>query len=190
MSLETQERKLYTPNRWDLYFRGLCNAIGENSRCLSRQIGAILVYDRSVISTGYNGPPRGVPHCGKDRYGKDPFLRGEIEKTIDPTYMTSTFLKCPRRVMGYPSGEGLEWCPAAHAEQNCIANAAREGHETRASTMYMNCGVPCKICMAMIVNAGIIEVVCSSTEIIYDDMSIYIAKSVDLLVRDYDGRML
>lgn len=119
--------------RWDEYLLTICTAISSKSPCMSRQIGAILIRDKSIISTGYNGPARGFPHC-----------KGDI---------------CPRRVAGYPSGDGLEHCPAAHAETNAIANAARIGSNVSGSILYMNSVVPCKFCAVSIVNAGISEVV-------------------------------
>jgi len=117
---------------WDLYFYNICVAVASKSRCLSRQIGAIIVYDNSVVATGYNGPPRGVSHCGPE---------------------------CPRKLAGFPSGEGLHLCPAAHAEANCIVNAARLGVSVVGSTIYMNCPIPCTECSKLIINAGISEVV-------------------------------
>ena len=68
-------------------------------------------------------------------------------------------LICPRRKMGFESGEGLEWCPAAHAERNAIVIAARLGHSTEGCTLYLSCGIPCRECAKEIVNAGIVEVV-------------------------------
>ena len=118
---------------WDTYFLTICNAIASKSPCLSRQIGAIIVRENSIISTGYNGPARGLPHCE------------------GPT--------CPRRAMGFKSGEGLEHCPATHAEANCIANAARLGVSVRGASLYMNTQCPCKDCMSLIVNAGLSNVI-------------------------------
>ncbi len=126
---------------WDKYFHTLCVAVATKSSCLSRQIGAVIVRDKSIISTGYNGPARGFPHCGED----------------DGI--------CPRRTAGYASGEGLEICPAAHAETNAIANAARMGVNVTNATMYLNTVVPCKFCAVSIVNAGIKQIV--SEELTY-----------------------
>jgi len=133
--------------RWDKYFHTICIAVASKSPCLSRQIGAILVRDNSVISTGFNGPARGYFHC-----------EGE----------------CPRKKMGFASGEGLIHCPAAHAEGNCIANAARIGASTVGSTLYMNCVIPCKDCMVLLVNAGISEIVADDIKL-YHEMSAEIA---------------
>lgn len=138
-------------DRWDDYFQTICNAVASKSPCLSRQIGAILVRDSSIVSTGYNGPARGYPHC-----------KG-YSKTI-----------CPRKLKGYKSGEGLHECPAAHAEGNTVANAARNGVCTIDTTLYMNSMIPCKDCAIILVNAGIREVV-------VDDVTPYHEMSLDIL---------
>ena len=118
---------------WDRYFMDIAIAVSKNSKCLSRQIGVVLVRNKSIIATGYNGPPRGVHHC---------------EGTI-----------CPRKAAGYGSGEGLHLCRAAHAERNAISNAALNGVSTNNCILYMNCVLPCKDCAAMIINSGICMVV-------------------------------
>jgi len=144
--------------RWDTYFHSICCAVASKSPCLSRQIGAILVRDKSIVSTGFNGPARGYDHC-------------EIQ--------------CPRKVMGFKSGEGLVHCPAAHAEGNCVANAARIGASTINTTLYMNCIIPCKDCMILLVNAGIKEVVVDDIEN-YHEMSINIAKKGNIKIRKFE----
>jgi len=143
--------------RWDTYFHSICVAVSSKSPCLSRQIGAILVRDKSIVSTGYNGPARGYKHCG--RHSKEPV--------------------CPRRVAGYASGEGLSICPAAHAEGNTIANAARIGAITVGTILYMNCIIPCKDCAIILVNAGIVEIVVDDITP-YHEMSIEILKYVKI----------
>lgn len=143
---------------WDSYFINICNAVASKSPCLSRQIGAILVRDHSIVSTGYNGPARGYPHC-----------EGQ----------------CPRKLKGYKSGEGLVECPAAHAEGNCVANAARIGASTVNTTLYMNSIIPCKDCMILLVNAGICEVVVLETDP-YHKMSLGIARFGDIKIRRFE----
>ncbi len=132
--------------RWHNYFMEICTTVAKNSKCLSRQIGALIVIDKSIVSTGYNGPPRGVKHCN-ERYQLPPDNK-----------------ECPRRREGYPSGEGLHLCPAAHAEVNCISNAARLGVSVKGGTLYLNTVCPCKNCAAQIINAGLTEVVVASLE--------------------------
>lgn len=144
-------------SRWDKYFLHICEAVASKSACLSRQIGAIIVFENSVVSTGYNGPPRGFPHC---------------EGT------------CPRRAKGYHSGEGLHECPAGHAEANAISNAARLGTSTNGCTLYLNTNYPCKDCMTAIVNAGIDEVV-ASIPTPYHPISIDIAHHGNVELRGF-----
>jgi len=148
---------------WDAYFHSMCCTVAQNSKCLSRQIGAILVRDNVVICTGYNGPPRGYPHCD--------WVDAETGKKT-----------CPRRILGYKSGEGLHICPAAHAERNAIVQAARLGIPVKGSTLYLNTGVPCKDCLIEIINAGVQEVVCENFAY-YDDLSQSLIKYSDLKLR-------
>lgn len=153
------------PN-WDTYFLTICNAIASKSPCLSRQIGAIIVRENSIISTGYNGPARGLPHCeptrmvtvGNKIIAETELVPGKLIPITSPTF-TSDVLVCPRKAMGFKSGEGLEHCPATHAEANCIANAARLGVSVRGASLYMNTQCPCKDCMSLIVNAGLSNVI-------------------------------
>jgi dCMP deaminase len=155
---------------WDLYFMKLAHEVAQNSKCLSRSIGAVLVRDKSIISTGYNGPPRSVPEC---------WMR-------NPSYIR----ECPRQLQGYKSGEGLHLCIAGHAERNAIVNAARLGIETKGTTLVCYCGVPCKDCMIEIINAGIVEIIYkkgSSTGIIdddyYDELSKYLVENSSIIIR-------
>jgi len=145
-----------TLKRWDTYFHKLCVAVASKSPCMSRRIGAILVKDNILISTGYNGPPRGYPHC----------------------------LSCPRKAEGFKSGEGLHLCPATHAEANCIATAARSGVSVFHSTLYMNCIVPCKDCMALLINAGVREIVINKLEP-YHEMSLKMAGIANIKLREF-----
>lgn len=101
------------------------------SVCLRRKVGAVIVKDRMVISTGYNGVPRGVPHC--DVVG------------------------CLRDKLKVPSGQRHELCRGLHAEQNAIIQAAYHGVQTRGAQMYCTFR-PCIICVKMIINAGIDKV--------------------------------
>lgn len=155
--------KLNVSDRWDNYFNAVCNAIASKSACLSRQIGAIVVRDKSIVSTGYNGPPRNYPHC------------------------TPVDGKCPRHAKGYASGEGLSECPATHAEANAIANAAKLGVSVDGAELYLNTIIPCKDCMALIVNAGIIRVICDEL-VPYHTMSLRIAKEGNVLIRKFNLR--
>lgn len=134
---------------WDKYFHDICETIASKSPCLSRKIGAILVKDNSIISTGYNGPPRGCVHCGADRTLLE---QGTLGLLADLNI-------CPRKLERFKSGEGLHLCPAVHAEMNAVIDAARKGASTLGSTLYMNCVIPCKQCMGILINAGVKEIV-------------------------------
>jgi len=117
---------------WDEYFLRLCDLISQRSTCLRRPAGAIIVKNKRILSTGYNGAPSGDPHC--------------------------TELGCLRA--DAKSGQELENCRALglHAETNAIINAARIGVSVEGATMYTKYS-PCKLCCAAIVNAGISRVV-------------------------------
>jgi dCMP deaminase len=161
--------------KWDTYFLELAKVVASNSSCLSRQVGALLVRDRSIISTGYNGPPRGIPHCS---------IRMVDQSELSDMIVVPTSDVCPRRLMGYNSGEGLEYCVASHAEVNCINNAARNGVCTLGTTMYMTCGIPCKSCLGEIINAGISSLVCTKLTY-YDTTSLWLVKHSNLTIRQY-----
>lgn len=107
--------------------------VAKRSTCLRREVGAIIVKDRHILSTGYNGPPKGVPHC--DEIGG-----------------------CLRQQMNIPSGERHEICRAVHAEQNAIIQAAKMGINIEGSDMYITTH-PCFICAKMIINAGIKRII-------------------------------
>ena len=119
---------------WDEYFMGIAELTAQRSTCLRRHVGAVIVKDRHVIATGYNGAPRGLTHCG-DREGG-----------------------CLRQQLGVPSGEKHELCRALHAEQNAIIQAASMGHSIENATIYVT-NQPCAICAKMIINAGIKRIV-------------------------------
>lgn len=117
---------------WDEYFMGIARLVSTRSTCLRRQVGAVIVRDRRILTTGYNGPPRGIAHC--DVVG------------------------CLREQMGVPSGQRLDICRALHAEQNAIIQAALHGVSTEGAMIYVT-HQPCFTCAKMIINAGIVRVV-------------------------------
>ncbi len=143
---------------WDIHFMKEAKHWMSRSKCLSRQIGAVLVNEEthSIIATGYNGPPRGVPHCDRRDDSGNYLPEGIVLMTMDGKHED----RCPRRRMGFPSGEGMEHCVAVHAEINPIMQAAREGRSTIGATLYAYCGTPCVNCMKEIVQAGIKRIVC------------------------------
>lgn len=142
---------------WDKYFLEICDAVSTNCKCKSRQIGAILVRDKSIVSTGYNGPPRDTAHCGDT---------------------------CPRQLAGFHSGEGLELCPAVHAEVNAVVDAARKGASTLDCTLYMNSIIPCKNCMGVLINAGIKHIVVVDATP-YDNLAIRLAADANIKIREF-----
>lgn len=120
---------------WDEYFMKIAHLVAERSTCLRRVVGAIIVNNKRIISTGYNGSPRGLDHC--------------LE------------IGCLRERLGIPSGERHELCRGAHAEQNAIIQAASAGSSMEGATMYCTTA-PCSTCSKMIINAGIKRLVLGS----------------------------
>jgi dCMP deaminase len=116
---------------WDEYFMQIAALVASRSTCLRRQVGALLVKDRCILATGYNGVPSGITHC--DVTG------------------------CMREKLKVPSGERHELCRGLHAEQNAIIQAARYGVNISGATLYCT-DSPCIICSKMLINAGVLEV--------------------------------
>ena len=167
---------------WDQYFHNICEAVASKSPCLSRKIGAILVRNNSIISTGYNGPARGIPHCGEQRIKLDEALQTALEATRITDEMKTT---CPRRLLYFDSGEGMEFCTSQHAEENCVSNAASMGVSTLHTTLYMNSVIPCKNCLSTLINAGVIEIVVDNIEQ-YDKYSRFIIDNSNIFIRKFD----
>lgn len=119
---------------WDEYFLEIIELIKQRSTCLRRQVGAIIVKDKRILATGYNGAPKNCSHC------------------LD--------IGCLREELNIPSGERHELCRAAHAEQNAIAQAAEYGISVKGATMYVT-HQPCVMCAKIIINAGIKRIVYS-----------------------------
>lgn len=117
---------------WDEYFMDITKLVAKRSTCLRRKVGAILVKDRNILATGYNGAPSGIPHC------------------LD--------VGCLREQMSIPSGERHELCRGLHAEQNAIIQAAYHGVRIRGATLFCT-DHPCSICIKMLINAGIKRIV-------------------------------
>jgi len=117
---------------WDDYFMDIARLVATRSTCLRRQVGCVLVKERRILSTGYNGAPSGVAHC--------------VE------------IGCRREQDGIPSGERHEMCRGVHAEQNAIIQGARHGVIIRGAVAYITTQ-PCSICTKMLINAGIEEII-------------------------------
>lgn len=169
-------------NDWDKYFFNICRQVARNSKCLSRRIGAVLVEDKSIISTGYNGPPRGIPKCDT-RWLIDANFMDKY--TAELTKGSETVGICPRHSLGAKSGEMLNICVAAHAEENAILDAARRGIKTKGATLYMTCGIPCFRCLIKIIQAGIVEIVVTGIKF-YDDNAEFLINNSNLKVRLYN----
>ena len=116
----------------DAYFMEIAYVVAKRSTCLRRQVGAVLVKDKHILATGYNGAPKGLKHCSETG--------------------------CLRQQMGIPSGERHELCRAVHAEQNAIAQAALHGVSVEGSTLYCTLS-PCSLCAKLLINAGVKRVV-------------------------------
>lgn len=169
---------------WDEYFMGIANAVAVKSSCLSRKLGTILVKDRKIIASGYNGPAKNIPHCdSSDR--RDYLIREYGITGLDVFNLRAKLDVCPRQILGFASGTKLSYCNAVHAEANCIASAAQMGHATEGSILYMNNDItPCKDCMGLLVNAGIGEVVMFGTKKYTDSFTF---QHCDIKFRKYNG---
>ena len=137
------------------------------SKCLSRQFGAVIVKNKCVVSMGYNGPARGAKHCFERDYG--------LPEGVAPYKKV-----CPRKLANFPSGKGLEFCVAGHAERNAIAQAAMNGISTLDSEIYTWSPLPCKDCAISIINAGIKKVYYMDSD--YDELarSIFLNSGIQL----------
>ena len=113
---------------WDTYFMDIASLVAKRSTCLRRAVGAVIVKNRRILSTGYNGAPAGIAHC--------------VEAG------------CLRATMNIASGQRHELCRGIHAEQNAIIQAAYHGVSIQGGTLYCTT-LPCSICTKMIINAGI-----------------------------------
>ena len=121
------KNKIKRPS-WDSYFMSIADLVAQRSTCLRRKVGAILVKDKRILATGYNGAPSGLEHC------------------LD--------IGCLREKLGIPSGQRHELCRALHAEQNVLIQAAFHGIPVSGSHLYCT-NLPCVICTKMLINAGI-----------------------------------
>jgi dCMP deaminase len=117
---------------WPEYFMSIAKLVATRSTCLRRSVGAVLVKDKRILATGYNGAPTGIRHC---------------EET-----------GCLREKLGVQAGERHELCRGLHAEQNVIIQAAYYGVSTKGTTLYCT-HKPCIICSKMLINAGVEKIV-------------------------------
>jgi dCMP deaminase len=117
---------------WKNYFMDITRLVARRSTCIRRQVGAIVVKDKRILATGYNGVPSGLAHCED--------------------------VGCIREQSNIPSGQRHELCRGLHAEQNTIIQAAYHGISIQNSTLFCTT-LPCSICLKMLINAGITEII-------------------------------
>jgi dCMP deaminase len=117
---------------WDEYFLSIAELVSTRSTCLRRRVGAVIVKDKRILATGYNGAPANIEHCSRTG--------------------------CLREKLGIPSGQRHELCRGLHGEQNAFLQAALHGTSLKDSTLYCTTQ-PCMICAKMIINAGLREIV-------------------------------
>ena len=116
---------------WETYFMDITFLVAKRTTCLRRAVGAIIVKDKRVLATGYNGAPTGIEHCSE--------------------------VGCLREQLNVPSGKNHELCRGIHAEQNAIVQAALHGVSIKGATLFCT-NLPCSICAKMIINAGILKI--------------------------------
>lgn len=139
---------------WDEYFIEIAALISNRSTCIRRNVGAVIVKEKRILATGYNGTPKGLPHC--------------LE------------IGCLREELKIPSGERHELCRGLHGEQNALLQASLHGVRVKDSILYCT-NQPCIICAKMLINAGIKEIVISDGY--PDKMSMDFFKQAKILVR-------
>ena len=158
MAESSGDKKQNRPG-WDAYFMRMAEFVATRSTCLRRKVGAVLVKDRRILATGYNGAPQGIKHCAE--------------------------VGCLREQLSVPSGERHELCRGIHAEQNAIIQAALFGVSTKGSTLYCTTK-PCVICTKMLINAQVERFVVA--EMYPDDLADSFTKeagiSVELMPRE------
>ena len=124
-------KKIKRPS-WDEYFISIAKLVSTRSTCLRRRVGSVLVRNKKILATGYNGAPANILHC---------------EKT-----------GCLRETLKVPSGQRHELCRGLHAEQNAFLQAALHGTSVKGAILYSTTQ-PCIICTKMLINAGINEII-------------------------------
>ena len=119
---------------WDEYFIELAQLVSKRSTCMRRKVGAVIVKNKHILSTGYNGAPKGITHCEESG--------------------------CLRQKLNVPSGQRHELCRGLHAEQNAIIQAALYGTSLDGATLYCT-NLPCSICAKMLINSGVKSIISS-----------------------------
>lgn len=143
---------------WDEYFMKLATEVVTRTTCLRRGVGAIIVKDRRILATGYNGVPTGLAHCSETG--------------------------CLRQQLGIPSGQRHEICRGLHAEQNAIIQAARYGTNIAGSSIYITTQ-PCSVCAKMLINAGVVEIIYKDPY--PDELAMALLKESGIELRIFEG---
>jgi len=143
---------------WQQYFMNIARLVARRSTCLRRSVGAILVKDKRILATGYNGAPSGLAHCKE--------------------------VGCIREQNDIPSGQRHELCRGLHAEQNAIIQAAYHGISIREATLFCTT-LPCSICLKMLINAGITEIVFEQGY--PDELSLALLKETRIIITHFNS---
>ncbi|MGV9103296.1 MAG: deoxycytidylate deaminase [Promethearchaeia archaeon] len=138
----------------DTYFCEIADLVSSRSTCLRNKVGAVLVKESQILSTGYNGAPKGLPHCKE--------------------------VGCIRDELNVPPGERHELCRGLHAEQNAIIQAAYHGVSVKGAKLYVTTK-PCSICTKMLINAGITEII--YIEPYEDELAAQLIEEANLKIR-------
>ncbi len=141
----------------DTYFMRMADLVATRSTCLRRQVGAVIMKEKRVLTTGYNGAPKGLKHCAE--------------------------VGCIRTQNNIESGTRHELCRGVHAEQNAVIQAAYFGASIKDASIYTT-NFPCVMCAKILVNAGIIEVIYKDDYV--DPLSKDIMNESKVVVRRYE----
>lgn len=144
---------------WDEYFMTLADEVATRTTCLRRAVGAIIVKEKRILATGYNGVPTGLSHC--------------------------SVTGCLREKLGVPSGQRHEICRGLHAEQNALLQAARYGIDIEGSSIYITTQ-PCVVCAKMLINAGISEIIYRNPY--PDELAMELLNESNIKIRIFDGQ--
>ena len=180
----------------DEYFMAMAHLVSERSTCLRRKVGAVMVKNKQVLSTGYNGAPKGLPHCedlgGCMRRGDihPPYIDIFLEQykkneDINKEKMLEEIDFFPKKGEGVKSGRRHELCRAVHAEQNAIIQAAVSGVSITGSTLYCTT-YPCVVCGKMLINSEIKEIVYNGEYT--DSLSENMLNQSDIKIRKFEGK--
>ena len=144
---------------WDEYFMTLADEVATRTTCLRRAVGAIIVKEKRILATGYNGVATGLRHC--------------------------SVTGCLREKLGVPSGQRHEICRGLHAEQNALLQAARYGIDIEGSSIYITTQ-PCVVCAKMLINAGISEIIYRNPY--PDELAMELLNESNIKIRIFDGQ--